>query len=148
MAGIMTIERMKGALFAAALALNPAVNQTNIHQTICVPGWTKSMRPPAQELRPIKDRLMAAIGATNAQLYQLDHMVPLELGGAPLDERNFQLQLYGGECNARDKDRLEFELSRLVCAGELTLDAAQREIADDWIASYSDHIDAGGCERD
>src|SRR6516165_8392054 len=101
MAGIMTIERVKGALFAAALALNPAVNQTNVHQTICVAGWTKTVRPSAQALRPIKDRLLAEIGATNPQLYQLDHIVRLELGGAPYDARNFQLQAYAGECNAK-----------------------------------------------
>jgi hypothetical protein len=91
---------------------------------------------------------MAEIGATNPQLYELDHIVPLELGGAPLADSNFQLQAYAGECNAKDKDKLEFELSRLVCADELTLEAAQREIANDWIASYSDRVDAGGCERD
>jgi hypothetical protein len=104
------------ALLAAALALNPAVNQSNIHATICVAGWTKTQRPSAQALRPIKEKLMAAIGASNPQLYELDHIVPLELGGAPLDVRNFQLQTYAGECNARDKDALEHELSRLVCA--------------------------------
>jgi hypothetical protein len=80
-ADIMTIERVKWALFAGALALNPAVNQGNIHETICVPGWTKSVRPTAQELRPIKDRLMAETGASDPQPYQLDHLVPLELGG-------------------------------------------------------------------
>jgi hypothetical protein len=39
--------------------------------------------------------------------------------GAPLDDRNFQLQAYAGECNAKDKDKLEFELSRLATFGEL-----------------------------
>ena len=103
-------------LFAVALAPNPAVNLTNIHDTICVAGWTKTVRPSAQALRPIKQRLMAAVGATNPQLYELDHIVPLELGGAPLDEANFQLQAYAGECSARDKHKLEHEVSRLVCA--------------------------------
>jgi hypothetical protein len=139
---------MRARILAAALALNPAVNQTNIHSTICVAGWAKTVRPSAQALRPIKQKLMTQIGATNSQLYQLDHIVPIELGGALLDERNMQLQAYAGECSARHKDKLENELSRLVCAGALTLEAAQSEIANDWIASYSDHVDAGGCELD
>jgi hypothetical protein len=75
------IMNKRAAFLAATLALNPAVNQTTIHQTICVAGWTKTARPSAQALRPIKDRLMAEIGATNPQLYELDHIVPLELGG-------------------------------------------------------------------
>ena len=28
-------------------AINPKVTQDNIHQTICVQGWTKTVRPPA-----------------------------------------------------------------------------------------------------
>ena len=35
---------------------------------------------------------LAAIVATNAQVYELDHIVPLERGAAPLDENHFQLQ--------------------------------------------------------
>ena len=27
-------------------ALNPDVTQVNIHSTICVPGWTATIRPP------------------------------------------------------------------------------------------------------
>jgi len=38
--------------------------------------------------------------------------------------------------NAHVKDRLENELHRLVCAGQLPLDTAQRDIATDWIAAY------------
>ena len=55
-------------------------------------------------------------------------------------------QRWGGDCSARAKDRLEFELSRLVCAGVLTLAEAQRSIAYDWEAAYSDYVDPAGCE--
>jgi hypothetical protein len=49
---------MHPRLFAAGLALNPAINQTTIDQTICVSGWAKSVRPSAQALRPKKQKLM------------------------------------------------------------------------------------------
>jgi hypothetical protein len=92
--------------------------------------------------------MMAEAGETNAALLELDHIAPLELGGAPLDRRNLVLPPWAGECNARQKDQLEHTLSRLVCAGPLSLADAQAEIARDWEASYSDRIDAAGCERD
>jgi hypothetical protein len=53
-----------------------------------------------------------------------------------------------GECSARDKDRLEFEMSRLVCAGQMTLADRQREIADDWEASYSERTDANAIRKE
>jgi len=37
---------MHARLFAAVLAFNPAVNQTNIDDTICVAGWTKTEMVP------------------------------------------------------------------------------------------------------
>jgi hypothetical protein len=75
-------------------------------------------------------------------------LFPMELGGAPLDPKNLWLQPWVGECNAKQKDRLEFELSPLVCNGSLSLADAQHEIATDWRASYSDRIDPNGCETD
>jgi hypothetical protein len=42
-----------------------------------------------------------------AREYELDHLIPLELGGDPLDPQNLWLQPWRGECNAKQKDRLE-----------------------------------------
>jgi hypothetical protein len=41
--------------------------------------------------------------------YELDHVIPLELGGAPLDERNLELELLAGACGAPAKNKLECE---------------------------------------
>jgi hypothetical protein len=38
--------------------------------------------------------------------------------------------------NAHVKDALEDHLRRLVCQGELDLESAQHEIAEDWIGAY------------
>ena len=43
---------------------------------------------------------------------------------------------YSAVWNARVKDALEEHLHEMVCAGELTLPAAQRDISKDWIATY------------
>jgi hypothetical protein len=67
--------------------------------------------------------------------YELDHLVPRELGGAD-DVANLWPQKWTGPYNARQKDRLENALHRAVCAGELSLHDAQESIRRDWLSSY------------
>jgi hypothetical protein len=56
---------------------------------------------------------------------QLDHRIPIVLGVAPLDRRNFQLQRWE---EASLKDATESYLARAVCAGRIELDEARRRI--------------------
>jgi hypothetical protein len=79
--------------------------------------------------------------------YELDHVIPLELCGAPLDERNLELEPLAGACGARAKNKLEYEMSRLVCAGELTLDQVRAEIATNWVEAYERYVDSRGCNH-
>ncbi len=60
--------------------------------------------------------------------YEVDHLIPLELGGSN-DARNLWPEAAPGY---HDKDRLENELHANVCAGAMALAAAQRAIASDW----------------
>jgi len=116
-------------------ALNPAVTQETIASTICVPGWTKTVRAGSGHARRLKMRLLGVIGREEADRagYQLDHVVPLTLGGDPHAEANTMLQPIAA---AYRKDRLERKLGCLVCTGQLSLDDAQRAIAHDWGAAY------------
>jgi hypothetical protein len=67
---------------------------------------------------------------------EIDHLISRELGGAD-DVRNLWPEAYGtSPRNAVRKDRLENALHKEVCAGGLTLEAAQKAIATDWIAAY------------
>jgi hypothetical protein len=120
-------------------AIDPSVTAANVQTTICVRGWTKTIRPPVSTTNAIKRELVDEEGGTMAD-YELDHVIPLDLGGAPLDRRNLALQLWGGACNARQKDALEVKLSRIVCAGELGLDEARAAIAADWRAAFTRHF--------
>ena len=123
-----------------------SVDQSNVGSTICVAGYTDSVRPPASYTNGLKRRLMRSqkLSGTPAD-YELDHLISLELGGHPTDERNLWMQPYEGKCNARDKDRLETRLKRLVCTGHITLHQAQHEIATDWVASYNKRIGPLAC---
>lgn len=112
-------------------AFNLAVTQATIDTTICVAGWTATVRPPASYTSRIERQKLAASGYTDQdpRHYELDHLVPLALGGAPRDERNLWPEPWPA---ARVKDKDEVRLQRAVCADKMTLAAAQIEILRLW----------------
>jgi hypothetical protein len=105
-------------------ALNPDVTQPNIHQTICVHGWTKTVRPPVAYTNALKVKQMRQYGEVgDPSTFQEDHLISLELGGAPTDPRNLWPEPYP---RASTVDAIENELNAKVCSGELSLADAQR----------------------
>lgn len=106
-------------------ATNPAVTQANTHSTICVSGWTDKARPPSSYTQAVERMLIARlpVGVTHdASAYTVDHLIPLEVGGAPFDLRNLWLEKADA---AKVKDRVENQTKRDVCAGRMTLQAGQ-----------------------
>ena len=72
--------------------------------------------------------------------YELDYLITPELGGSA-DRENLWPERYTSRTwNARVKDELEEMLPRLVCKGNVSLAAAQRDIATDWIAAYKKYF--------
>ena len=63
--------------------------------------------------------------------YELDHIVPLELGGCGDCLANLWMESLD---DARKKDRVENYLHREVCQNRITLEQAQEQIMDDWVA--------------
>jgi hypothetical protein len=103
--------------------LNPDVTQATIGTTICVQGWTRSIRPPTEYTNALKLRQMRAYGETGPpSAYQEDHLISLELGGHPTDPRNLWPEPYP---RAARVDAIENELNAQVCSGSLTLAQAQ-----------------------
>src|SRR6266542_3397615 len=88
-----------GALLVAALALAGAaalilpthtpgaryskVTQATISKTICVKGWTATIRPPASYTNALKRAQLAQwnYADQNPTHYEEDHLVSLEVGG-------------------------------------------------------------------
>ena len=70
------------------------VHQGNVAQTICVPGWTATIRPSKSFTQGLKRVMLARAGLppTEAVKYELDHFVPLAVGGHPRSEDNLWLQ--------------------------------------------------------
>lgn len=114
-------------------AVDPHVTQSNLDGTICVPGYTRTVRPPVAVTNAIKRERMRAYGLTGPRsLYELDHLVPLELGGAPSSVANLWPEPWGGPHGAHVKDAEENALRRAVCNGSITLVAAQARIVSEW----------------
>ncbi len=117
-----------------AANLNSAVTQETIYKTICVPGWTSTVRPSVSYTNRVKRDKLFAIGrkATDMKFYELDHKIPLALGGATRDKENLQIQPWP---EAREKDKVEACLYRAVCRGRVSLDDARAQIWNNWRAT-------------
>jgi len=111
-------------------AIDPAIAQANVRETVCRLGYTKTVRPPKEWTQSIKHQLLIEQKLPGSvKNYELDHLVPLELGGAPRDPANLWLQRWD---EARKKDEQEAALRKAVCAGHLTLEQAQERIRLKW----------------
>jgi hypothetical protein len=118
--------------------VNPAVTQANIHQTICVPGYTETIRPSESITEREKLASMAAYGDADRSPseFEYDHLVSLELGGAVNDRRNLWPE---SGASPNPKDTIENALHRMVCDGQIRLARAQHIIATDWLGWARTH---------
>ena len=123
-------------------AINPAVSQENLQQTVCQRGYTKTIRPSAYFTNRLKREQIRQLAYSdrNPRNYEEDHLIPLSLGGAPDDPRNLWPQPLYSTWNARQKDDLEFVLYKMLCHGEIPLATAQNAIASDWITAWKTYV--------
>ena len=118
--------------------LNPAVTQATIKTTICVSGYTKTIRPAVAFTDALKRTQMTAqhLPGTPAD-YEEDHRMPLELGGAPSDPKNLAPESRSGVTPASLKDSAENAAKQKVCAGA-DLRKTQAEFVKTWLGPYPD----------
>jgi hypothetical protein len=115
-------------------AIDPAVTQANIARTICRAGYSESVRPSESITEREKIASLRSYGDHKPlHAYEYDHLVSLELGGAPNDARNLWPE---PGASPNPKDSLENRLHARVCDRQMTLAAAQRAIAQNWVAAY------------
>ncbi|MHB9863606.1 hypothetical protein [Streptomyces sp. YIM S03343] len=117
-------------------ALNSAVTQSTINSTICVSGYSSSIRPSTSYTNALKVKQIAEYGYSDTSTadYEEDHLIPLSLGGSPKSEQNLwpEPRYDAGGSSATDKDTVEYKLYKAVCAGTIKLAPAQKAIAADW----------------
>jgi hypothetical protein len=119
-------------------AIDPSITQDNIQQTICVKGYTKTVRPPAYYTNKLKKDQIRQYGYAdrNPKDYEEDHLVAISVGGHPTDPRNLWPQPRLSEWNADKKGQLEYALYQGVCHHDVTLADARAAFATNWIAAY------------
>ncbi|MEO7016223.1 MAG: hypothetical protein ABI067_06740 [Leifsonia sp.] len=117
-------------------AVDPAVTQANIQQTICHRGYTSTVRPAWGLTAPFKLISYSAYGSSHSATTELDHLVPLEVGGAS-SASNLWVEPNAQSAHTVDnpKDLVEGALNRAVCQGRVPLAAAQQAIATNWITA-------------
>ena len=126
-------------------ALNPAVTQTTLRETICRRGgYTRSVRPAERYTEALKRAQIREYGYSDHRLgdYEEDHLISLELGGSPDSPRNLWPEPHRvvGGWGSYAKDKLENRLHWMVCHRRITLSHAQYLIAHDWIAAYRRYL--------
>jgi hypothetical protein len=113
-------------------ACTPGGVQTTDLRIVCHTA-TQGRRQVSRELRR---RVFEAYGLPPHEpsgAYEVDHLVPLELGGS-----NAMANLWPEPAPGfHDKDQVENTLHARVCSGAMTLDDAQRAIAQDWTKAAS-----------
>jgi len=129
-----------------------AINWNAVPDRNLTPGATRRLAasdvcasaPPQDWTVPatVRKRVLQEYGMAGAQArsYELDYLITPELGGAN-DVRNLWPEPYSATpWNAHVKDALEDRLHAMVCAGQMDLPSAQRDIATNWIAAYKKYF--------
>lgn len=121
--------------------LTPGAIATTSTASLCVRGYSGSVRPRGDAWRRIKDAVYSRYGIPRGQrsmldakgrshpAYAIDHLIPIELGGSPGDLRNLWPEPIK---ESRQKDRVENAMHSLVCSGAISIASAQSAIARDW----------------
>ncbi len=99
---------------------------------VCATKWGKDERHVTLKMKRTVCGLYGETEGCPGRGFEVDHLISRELGGADTIANLFPQPI--GQ--ARLKDRLENRLHREVCAGAISLHAAQIEIAKNWWTAF------------
>lgn len=105
---------------------------------LCAAGFhTSSIRNVSESERHAVEGEYGLVPRSYGRALEIDHIVPLELGGSNDPANLFPEQAHpSGGPGYHLKDNLENAAHRLVCTGQIPLRTAQREIATNWEHFY------------
>lgn len=120
-------------------SLTPGATRPVTKDDVCATENAETVRiiPASLQRKVFQEYGMANV---QASAYEVDYLITPELGGAD-DIRNLWPEPYAATVwNAYVKDALEERLHRMVCAGQVDLATAQRDISRDWISAYKKYF--------
>jgi hypothetical protein len=98
-------------------------------KTVCVKGPTATIRPPTSYTNALKKQQLAAwhYPDQNPSHHEEDHLISLELGGAPWSKKNLWPEPHSQSAKSHPRENA---WHKLLCSGTLTVKQAQaRELA-------------------
>ena len=107
--------------------------------TVCTTGYAGRARDVG-ESEKLAVYAEYGIARHPTDLYEIDHLIPLELGGSNAIDNLWPEHNDHPEGYLNSKDLLENRLHRLVCSGSLDLHGAQRAIALNWVETYHRYL--------
>jgi hypothetical protein len=153
-AGILSAQQAQYKKDGPALLPDPAVTKGAVRiqskTTVCKTKWGKDERHVTAAM---KKQVYAQYGTAPGEGVcafkthtgkngkpvkegcEVDHLISRELGGDDKPE-NLWPQPYTQHPGAHEKDWLENQLHKEVCAGTITLQDAQQDIKNDWYSAY------------
>ena len=72
--------------------------------------------------------------------FKVDHLIPVELGGADVMDNLWPQSLYARPYSVERKELLTQHLLARIAAGKITLAQAQKEISQDWISCFVEYL--------
>jgi len=116
----------------------PGVVRTTDRDEICSKSFrTSKYRLTTYKMKKQVCRLYTASPCPKARIMEIDHLIPLELGGADVGENLWvEFAWYPKGPGYHIKDRLEWRLRAEVCHKRISLKEAQECIRDNWIKCY------------
>ncbi len=96
---------------------------------------TDTRRHVSRNLRVAVYREYGVSYPQGAGMYEVDHLIPLELGGSN-DINNLWLEAAEPRPGFHEKDAYENYLHAQVCSGKMILADAQHAIATNWLEGY------------
>lgn len=109
-----------------AASLTPGATVTADKAVICKGSPVRAVS------NATKAKVYKAYGIVNTKGYIVDHLIPLEIGGANVLANLWPQAIADG----KRKDQLENAVHRLICAGTVAPADIQMSIAQDWQGAY------------
>ncbi len=104
-------------------------------QEVCTPDYAKHARNVSiEEKEQIYQEYGIAYHAPRS--YEVDHLIPLEIGGSNRKSNLWPQPYTTHPWNAHVKDKLENQLHDEICSGKLSIRSAQRMISTNWVEAY------------
>ena len=104
---------------------------------VCAADFVASVKPMAKWQ---KEQALERYGKRPEDFTgELDHLIPLSLGGTNDPDNLWPLPSNRG-MGPGEKNALDLKLHELVCAKSITLKAAQDAIKKDWVKAYAQYV--------